>query len=356
MGFKAEWETQKAILLALPHIFSDWEEYIDEVRFCYLDIIKNIILYEKVLICIDPRDESALRFLVEHFNKSKLDSALNAFNKQETFFLTDFILLAFVNTNDTWARDFGPISIEENGALNLADFTFNGWGMKYGANFDNQITKNLIKAGAFLKLESNINLKSYPFILEGGSIESNGAGLVLTNTQCLLAKNRNDFLNKDEIEVMLIETLGAKKILWLNYGYLKGDDTDSHIDTLARFISQDTIAYITCDDKNDEHYEALKKMEEELKNLKDLNNKPFNLVALPFVTPKFYENERLPATYANFLFVNNALLVPTYNDKNDELALKILQNALPNKKVIGIDCSALIRQHGSLHCISMQLY
>ena len=151
-----------------------------------------------------------------------------------------------------------------------------------------------------------------------------------------------------------MQYLGAKKVLWLNSGALEGDDTDSHIDTLARFIDKDTIMYQTCDDKDDSHYEELKNMEEELKKFRQLNGKPFKLIPLPWIEAKWDEDERLPATYANFLIINGAVLVPTYQDKNDEEALKIFKKAFPKRDIIGIDCSTLIRQHGSLHCVTMQ--
>ncbi len=225
------------------------------------------------------------------------------------------------------------------------DFTFNGWGLKFAANYDNLVTRRLFQKRVFKS-----PLKTLNFVLEGGSIESNGEEILLTNTQCLLEENRNPEFSKDEIEERLKRYLKVKEVIFLNHGFLEGDDTDSHIDTLARFVSKDTIAYVKCEDEEDIHFKELKKMEEELKKL------PFNLIPLPFVKPKFYEGERLPATYANFLFINNAVLVPTYNDENDEKAIKIFEKLFPKRDVIGIDSTILIREHGSIHCATMHSF
>ena len=374
MRFKAEWEKQSAILLAFPHKNSDWARYIDEARACFLNIIKIITKFENIVICVDYRDKKGFEILKQSFAPNCdfkfQDSNLHVLK------LTNRITLAFMPTNDTWARDFGAITLESNTYsskdssldfspesnadssqaetnenLTLLDFSFNGWGNKFSANFDNQITQNLCKLGLLSQ-----NLKSFDFVLEGGSIDTNGKGLLLTTAQCLLEPNRNPQFSKPQIETFLKAQLHIKKVLWLDSGFLQGDDTDSHIDTLARFIDANTIAYITCDDESDIHYNALKKMEQELQSLTDSNNKPFKLIKLPFTRAIYYDNERLPASYANFLFINDALLVPTYNDENDALALEILKKACPDREVIGIDCSVLIRQHGSLHCVTMQLY
>lgn len=334
--FYAEWEKQDGILLSFPHTNSDWKPYLDEVRQVYCAIIVEILQVEACLLVCNSKQET-LEIIQNYCNAKSISTEI----------LRQLYCLE-IPSNDTWARDFGGITICKNGKNIVLDYGFNGWGLKFASNLDNQITHKLYKFG-ILK-----HIKTKQLILEGGSIESNGKGILLTNTQCLLERNRNPFYSKAQLEKTLKKDLGIQKILWLNFGYLSGDDTDSHIDTLARFVSPNTIAYIACDDKNDEHYIALSQMECELKALKNLNNKPFKLVKLPFVTPKYYNNERLPATYANFLFINGAILLPIYNDKNDTLAIKTLQKACPKHKIIPIDCSVLIRQHGSLHCISMQ--
>lgn len=334
--FYAEWEKQDGILLSFPHTNSDWKPYLDEVRQVYCAIIVEILQVEACLLVCNSKQKT-LEIIQNYCNTKSINTEI----------LRQLYCLE-IPSNDTWARDFGGITICKNGKNIVLDYGFNGWGLKFASNFDNQITHKLHKFGILKRV------KTKQLILEGGSIESNGKGILLTNTQCLLESNRNPFYSKAQLEKTLKKDLGIQKILWLNFGYLSGDDTDSHIDTLARFISPNTIAYIACDDKNDEHYIALSQMECELKALKNLNNKPFKLVKLPFVTPKYYDNERLPATYANFLFINGAILLPIYNDKNDTLAIETLQKACPKHKIIPIDCSVLIRQHGSLHCISMQ--
>ncbi len=323
----AEWEEQKFVQLVFPHSKSDWSEYLEDAILNFVKIAKTIAKYQKCLIIAQE-----LKFVKSFF-------------KAETN-----LIFVKLQSNDTWSRDFGGITIEKNGKYKILDFTFNAWGAKFPSNFDNVISRELNKIGIF----KDYKFKTIPFVLEGGAIESDGEGVILTTSDCLLEVNRNPHISKKQIEKKLIKYLGAKKVLWLNSGYLAGDDTDSHIDTLARLVSTNTIAYQSCDDENDEHYKDLKKMENELKTFTNLENKPYNLVALPWIEPKYNDGERLPATYANFLIINGAVLVPTYNDKNDKKALKIFKDIFPNRDIIGIDCSTLIKQHGSLHCVTMQ--
>jgi agmatine deiminase len=330
----AEWEEQEFVQLVFPHKDTDWEPYLESAIDTFVTIAKTIAKYQKVLIV-----SKNLKYI-----KSKFTNKRNI-----TFILLD--------SDDTWSRDFGGITIEEDKHLKILDFHFNAWGKKFSYKKDNEITRKLKLKGIF----KGYNHQTIPFVLEGGAIESNGEGVLLTTSQCLLEKNRNPRLTKSGIEKKLIQFFGLKKVLWLNHGYLAGDDTDSHIDTLARFVSQDTIIYQSCDNENDEHFEELKKMENELKKLKQPNGKTFNIIPLPWIEPKYYDDEtsqergqRLPATYANFLIINGAVLVPIYNDQNDQKSLDIFKKFFKNRDVIGIDCSVLIRQHGSLHCISMQ--
>lgn len=328
---KAEWEKQSAVMLAFPHKNSDWVGYIDEARENFLQIIKQITRFQKVILCVDVNDDEGMKML----------QGLDIKNLQ----------IVNIPTNDTWARDFGPISIEENNKIQLLDFGFNGWGLKFASNKDNQINQRLSGMDIF-----DTPAQIMPIILEGGSIDTDGQGRLLTNTQCLLEKNRNPHLCEKEIEDFLKQSLGVDEILWLHSGYLAGDDTDSHIDTLARFVNPHTIAYMKCENKNDEHYIELQKMEKELMDLRTKDGNPYNLLPLPLPDPIFYEEERLPASYVNFLFINNALLVPTYKDKRDAEVLNAFARVCPTLKVIGIDCSTLIRQHGSLHCVTIQIY
>lgn len=235
----------------------------------------------------------------------------------------------------------------------ILDFTFNGWGLKFASNFDNQVTRRLYQEKAFGK----VPLKTVGMVLEGGSIECDGKDTILTTKECLLSPNRNPHLSREKIGKRLKKLLGAKRIFWLDNGYLAGDDTDSHIDTLARFCPNDTIVYISCNNKKDEHYKALFKMKRELEKLRTSDNKPYRLLPLPF--PKAYydsEKNRLPATYANFLVINGAVLMPAYEDEeNDRQAKEVLKQAFPGREIIGINCLPLILQNGSLHCLTMQV-
>ncbi len=327
MRLPAEWEEQEFVQLVFPHENTDWREYLDDAIDTFVNIANAIQKYQKVLIVSKNLEEIKKRFP----------------KKKNLTFIT-------LDSNDTWSRDFGGITVEQDGELIIEDFTFNAWGKKFESDKDNQITRKLKLKGIF----KGYSHKTIPFVLEGGAIESNGEDIIMTTSACLLEENRNPKLTQKQIEKKLIQYLGAKKVLWLNSGALEGDDTDSHIDTLARFISNDTIMYQTCDDTQDSHYEDLKKMEAELKGFRQLNGKPFKLIPLPWIEAKYDEEDRLPATYANFLIINGAVLVPTYNDKNDDEALKIFKKSFPKRDIIGIDCSTLIRQHGSLHCVTMQ--
>ena len=335
---KAEWEKQEAILLAFPHQESDWDYCIEDVRENFCTIIEAILPIQKVIVCLDPKDQMGEKILKQKFKE----------NKQ--------LIIVKTKLNDTWIRDFGPISVEEDKKIQLFDFFFNGWGLKFASNWDNQVTQNLFLKGIIQKPEIQ------DMVLEGGSIDTDGQGTLLTTTQCLLEKNRNPHLTQKEIEDRLKNLFGCHRIFWLNHGFLAGDDTDSHIDTLARFLDEKTIAYVSCKDQNDIHYEELMKMEEELRSFRTIDNKPYELIPLPLPNIKesdFTHNmsdqeHRLPASYANFLITNSHLLLPTYGvDELDLEAIRALEKFYP---VIPIDCRTLIRQHGSLHCVSMQLY
>lgn len=254
-------------------------------------------------------------------------------------------------TNDTWARDHGAITLIGAEGPILLDFKFNGWGLKFASDKDNLITRRLVEAEALHGTYEN----RLGFVLEGGSIESDGRGTLLTTSECLLSPNRNGQMTQAEIEDYLRRTFHVQQVLWLDHGYLAGDDTDSHIDTLARLCPDDTIVYVQCTDEQDEHYDALHQMEEQLKTFRTLAGKPYRLLPLPMADAVVEDGERLPATYANFLVVNGAVLYPTYaQPDNDRRAAEVLSQAFPGYEIVGIDCRALICQHGSLHCVTMQ--
>ena len=325
-----EWHPQRGILMAWPDSKTDWLENLEEAQKCYQDIINILLNYTDV--CLICREKQVVELT---FTEKK---------GQVVFIEASY--------DDTWARDFGPIAVrDEEDRIRFLDFGFNGWGKKFDAENDNLI--NL----ALLKNELLPNLTDHrQFILEGGSIETDGHGTLLSTTHCLLAPNRNQPMDLKAIEDYLSKSLGIKRFLWLTSGYLAGDDTDSHIDTLARFCSPKTIAYVQCQDSSDEHYEALHAMEAQLKRFTDTSGEPYNLVPLPMASATYdATRQRLPATYANFLILNEAVLVPTYDSPVDEQAITQLEKAFPDKSVVGVNCNALIKQHGSLHCITMQI-
>lgn len=327
----AEWENQDLIQIAFPSRNSDWIDYWNEVIPCYINIIKTISSYQKLLIVCD--DTIELKLYLQDVDLTNIH-------------------IVELPINDTWARDHAAITVQDGNEFLIYDFMFNGWGLKFAADKDNLITKQLFDLGIY-----NSNKLVIPdLVLEGGSIESDGKGTLLTTSNCLLSPNRNPHFSKAEIENKLIALFNLKRVLWLDNGELQGDDTDAHIDTVARFCDEKTIAYVQCTDINEEHYESLKQMEEELKLLKTLDNQTYHLIPLPMADAIFApdDNRRLPATYANFLIMNDVVLIPTYEVKQDALAIEQLQKAFPTKKVIGINCSALLLQHGSLHCITMQ--
>ncbi|MGI7712277.1 agmatine deiminase family protein [Campylobacter coli] len=309
-----EWSEQEYLMLSLPHEKSDWKPYLGEIIQAYKDFVKAASEFQKVLL-IAP-------------NKSDFAPFENIANVE--FFVCDI--------NDTWIRDFGAIDILEDNRLKALDFTFNAWGNKFQSELDNEVNSKLFKE------KFNEKLTKIDFILEGGSIDFNGEGVMLTSSNCLLNENRNSHLDKSQIEAKLKEIFGLKQIIWLENGFIKGDDTDHHIDTLARFIDKNTIAHSICEDEKDEHYIPLQKMK------KELEATGFNLVELPLPKPLYYEERRLGATYANFVFVNDALIMPFYKDENDEIIRQRLAKALPKRKIIGVDARVFLRQNGSLHC------
>ena len=325
----AEWEPQSTVQLTFPHADTDWAAQLETVLPCFVEIAETISRFQPVLIVC--REPAALRPLFKNARPEHLR-------------------LVVADSNDTWARDHGGITVDQGDQALVLDFMFNGWGLKFPANKDNLITRTLYNIGVF-----QAPLLPVGLALEGGGIESDGQGTLLTTTECMLSPNRNPHLNKAQLEKELQSLFGVDQVLWLHHGYLAGDDTDSHIDTLARFCNPTTIAYVRCPDPGDEHFEALQRMEAELYTFRTLTGAPYQLVPLPW--PDACHDpagHRLPATYANFLIINGAVLVPTYGVRQDEEALDIFQNLFPDRTVVGIDCRPLILQHGSLHCVTMQ--
>ncbi len=330
-----EWAPQSGVMLTWPHANSDWAPFLTQVEPVFYQIAEAIARREKVLITVSS--DTKKQEVMTHFAKLGLEAQLSVFVQ---------------DTNDTWARDHGPITVLKDDKPLLLDFTFNGWGDKFDAQLDTELNSKLAAESAFACALETIDL-----VLEGGSIEADGYGTLLTTSECLLAPTRNPAMDKTAIETLLSEKFGLNRILWLDHGYLAGDDTDSHVDTLARLCDPHTIAYVQCDDEADEHYAALKAMEDQLKTFTDYQGKPYKLVPLPMAEPCFSEEgDRLPSTYANFLIINGAVLLPIYGDEAlDQNAISQMQIAFPNHEIIAINCRPIVEQYGSLHCLTMQL-
>lgn len=332
--FLAEWVPIDCVLLALPHEDTDWNYILPEAISQYKLLVETLVKEGEQVFLLCPRKEPAERI----FDFTAL--------KGITFIEMEY--------NDTWTRDYGPITILKHGDLRALDFGFNGWGLKFAADKDNQVNRRLNEKSVFTK---NIYRNETDFILEGGSIDTDGEGTILTTSRCLCSPNRNGFLNKHEADRELRKRLGAQHVLFLDYGALMGDDTDSHIDTLARMAPDNIILFTGCRDVDDPQFEELLKMRAQLSMFRNAEGNPYNLLELPLPSPIFDENgERLPATYANYLVTEKNIFMPTYNQPdNDKLAMQTVRIAFPNHKVTGIDCTTLIKQHGSLHCATMQL-
>lgn len=330
--FAAEWEEQDAVLIAWPHANTDWAPMLADVEQVYLELSRQIARFEKLLI-VTPEAERVKMKL----NATQIDSSA--------------VVFIDADTDDTWIRDFGPLTVYDKQQAVLLNFTFNGWGGKFTAEKDNRVNDQVFCSNSVISKRS----ETIDLVLEGGSVETDGLGSLLTTSTCLLNNNRNPHLSKKQLEGILSDSLGIDHFLWLDHGFLAGDDTDSHIDTLARLCPHDTILYVSCNQKDDEHYDALERMKKQLAGLKTKSGRHFRLRPLPLPAAQVVDGERLPATYANYLLINNAVLVPIYQDPADAVALRTIGQTFPGREVVPIDCRALIQQHGSLHCITMQL-
>jgi agmatine/peptidylarginine deiminase len=331
----AEWEPQSGVQLTWPHEDTDWAPRLAGVEPVFAAIGAAIARHETLLaVC---RDAGHRDHVLERLRAAGAD--------------LDRVQLAISPSDDTWARDHGAITVIDDGLPVLVDFLFNGWGGKFPAERDNLLTRSLAAQGSF----GAAALEHVDLVLEGGSIESDGQGSLLTTSQCLLTPTRNPGLSRAQIERRLGEHLGARRILWLEHGELEGDDTDGHIDTLARFCDPATIAYVECADPADPQHRELRQMANQLEGLHRESGEPYRLIPLPLPAPFFADDgRRLPATYANFLVINEAVLVPVYGDAADSVALERIGAAFPGRSAIGIDCREIIRQGGSLHCLTMQ--
>lgn len=360
----AEWQKQVAVQLTWPHKDTDWAPYLDDIVTMEIEMAKEITLRQRLIVATPHKEE------VETLLRSQL-------SEQQM----SRVEVVDVESNDTWARDHGALTLlpmvdedslgaaAENcdGAVQLL-FRFNGWGEKFASDKDNLIASRLLSRGGFSGMYGQeIAVEDHDdFVLEGGAIESDGRGTVFTTSFCLLAPHRNQPMDRQEIENQLLARLRADRIVWIDHGKLIGDDTDGHIDTIVRPAPDDTLLYVKCYDETDEQYADFNAMEEQLKTFRTMDGKPYRLLPLPMVKPMYDDGEtlsdepfdgaeRLPATYANFLIINGAVLVPVYgHEELDKQALAVIKEAFPDRDVVGIDARVAVRQHGSLHCLTMQ--
>ena len=328
----AEWEPQSALQLTWPQPDSDWSAVMARVEPVFHAIAATVANHQDVILaCGNDKDFQRLQHLYQNHPR------VHPYR---------------VDSNDTWARDHGPISCFSDNTLELVDFQFNGWGGKYPHNKDNGISRQLHRQQAY----GALTMRSADWVLEGGSLESDGQGTLLTTSHCLLNPNRNPSFTRSQLEQQLEQELGFDRVLWLEHGHLEGDDTDAHIDTLARFCSTDTIAYCQAR-QSDSHFPSLHAMEQELQKLKQRNGSPYKLVPLPLPSAQYNsEGDRLPATYANFLIINRAVLLPVYGVDEDIIAVERIMQAFPQHIVYPINCRPVIEQFGSLHCLTMQIH
>lgn len=332
----AEWAPQDAVLLTWPHRFGDWGRGLGDAGEVFIRLAQEISRRQDlIIVCYDAAHRDELG---------------NILARAETE--TGRTRLCIAPSNDAWVRDHGPVTVFEDDVPLLLNFLFNGWGGKYPAELDNQVNVRLNEAACF----GGTGMQDIEFVLEGGSIETDGLGTLLTTASCLLSAGRNGNQDRAAVEAVLKQRLGAERCLWLHHGMLEGDDTDGHVDMLARFVDPATIVYCSCGDPMDTHYDSLQAMHAELKTFRNYQGAPYDLVSLPLPAPKTDRSgRRLPASYANFLVINDAVLVPGYDDPADLQAVEILRACFPDREVISIPCTALIQQFGSLHCATMQL-
>ncbi len=333
LHFPAEWEPQSAVLVAWPHAGTDWAERLAGVEETYIALVAAITRFQNVVICVADDD-------VETYAEIRLRS--NRVDMERVRFAT-------APYDDTWLRDSGPITLIEGGAFRLLDFRFTGWGGKFEAGDDDRLIERLDAGGLF----RDARRTSIDFALEGGAIDTDGAGTLLTTWQCL--HERHPQASREELTEKLAGWLHQDRVLWLDHGYLEGDDTDAHVDTLARFAPNDAIVFQACDDEADSHFAELKAMGGEIAALRTQDGRPYTLFPLPWARPILDGRRRLAASYANFLIVNGAVLMPAYGDAADDAAAAVLADAFPEREIVQIPCRPLIWQNGSLHCLTMQL-
>ena len=339
LRFPAEWEPQSAVLLAWPHAGTDWAARLDDVETTYVALVAAIARFQNVVVCVA---DDGLR---QHVAQKLAEAGVPVAN----------VRYVQVEYDDTWLRDSGPLTLlpsadaSPNNPGVLLDFKFNAWGDKFASARDDQLVEALFAQALF----HNAQRTRIEFTLEGGSVETDGNGTLLSTWLCL--HKRHPGLDREKLSAKLCEYLHQKRVLWMDFGYLQGDDTDAHVDTLARFASPTSILYQGCDDQLDCHFEELRAMAIELAGMRTLDDQPYKLLGLPWARPILDGRRRLAASYANFLIINGAVLMPTYDDPADARAAAVLAEAFPGREIVPVPCRPLIWQNGSLHCLTMQL-
>ena len=330
----AEWEPQAGVLVAWPHDQTDWAERLVETESTYVALVAAIARFERVVICVA---DAAVRRRADLLIAGAL---------------VDPARLRYVEIeyDDTWLRDSGPLSLVSGKTYRLVDFQFTGWGGKFNASRDDRLVGGLFARNVFT---GSAEHRRIDWALEGGAVESDGEGTILTTWRCL--HQRHPELSREQMNRVLRDHLGAERVLWLEHGYLQGDDTDAHIDTLARFAPDGRIVHQACDDPSDRHYDELVRMRAELAALRTPAGAPYRLLGLPWAQPILDDGRRLPASYANYLVIDGAVLVPAYGDAADARAAQAIGAAHPGREVVQVPCRPLIWQNGSLHCVTMQL-
>ncbi len=332
----AEWEPQSGAMIAWPHASTDWSPHLKAVETIYVQLAYQITRGQTLAVCVQDREHH--RAVTRVLRDADVDPARVRF--------------CTVRFDDTWVRDYGPFCVDHGGRVELHEFRFDGWGGKFSAHWDNLVNREVQRQGLF----GNATLHTHDWVLEGGSIDTDGRGTLLTNRTTLLETRRNASLTQAELEERLRAGFGVSRVLWLEANPLEGDDTDGHVDTLARFCDPATIAYTTCSERGDPQFKALQQLADQLRTLRRADGAPYRLQPLPLPGPCYREDgARLPANYANFLIINNAVLVPLYNDPADSVALAALANCFPGRRIVGIDCLPLIREAGAIHCATLQL-
>jgi agmatine/peptidylarginine deiminase len=329
----AEWEPQAGVIIAWPHESTDWAPRLETIESAYAGLARAIARFEPLVVCVadaSVRDRAARTLDVAGVPG-------------------DRIRFVEVEYDDTWLRDSGPITLADGNDFRLLDFRFTGWGGKYGSDRDDRVVETLVAGGLF-RASAHQRIE---WALEGGAVESDGKGTLLTTWRCL--HQRHPDMEREDMTRRLLDAFGAERVLWLDHGYLEGDDTDAHIDTLARFAPDDAIVFQACEDMADPHYDQLARMREELTALRTLDRRPYRLHALPWARAVVDEGRRLAASYANYLIVNGGVIIPAYGDPGDAKAAAVIGAAHPGREIVPVDARPLIWQNGSVHCLTMQM-